>query len=115
MRFFTERVKRLFEKQGLHVFPIMQKANPKDRELIDLIALNTHGTITLIRARGNGHGTLYSQTKEAMQRLGKRRNVRVLHAKVNGEGDIVFFRIYEGLSKSPTTIPPHAPASAPLR
>ena len=115
MKSFTERVKWNQEKQGLHVFPIIQKVHPRERELIDLITLNTHGITTLIRARGNGHGTLYSQTKEAMQRLGKRRNVRVLHAKVNGEGDIVFFRIYEGLSKSPTTIPPHAPASAPLR
>ena len=95
MKSFTERVKRHFEKQGLHVFTIMKKMDPRERELIDLISLNPKGIATLIRARGNGHGNLHKTTKLGLQRLGKRRNVRVLHAKVNGEGDIVFFRIYD--------------------
>lgn len=94
MKFFTDRVKRHFERQGLHVFPIIQNIEPRERELIDLICMDHNGIATLIRARGNGHGSLLGATKSGLQQLGKRRNVRVLHAKVNGEGDLVFFRIY---------------------
>ena len=91
---FTERVKRHFKRQGLHVFPIIQNTEPRERELIDLICINHKGISTLIRARGNGHGNLLGSTRLGLQQLGERRNVRVLHAKVNGEGDLVFFRIH---------------------
>ena len=114
MRSFTDRVKYNQEKQGLHVFRVYISEDYRVRAPIDLICMK-HGVTTFIRARGNGHGNLHEATKLRLRGLGKQCDAKVLHAKENGAGEIVFFRIYEGLSKSPTTIPPHAPASAPLR
>ena len=94
MRSFTDAVKRDQERQGLHVFPVIKNVDPKERELIDLIAMKNSIT-TFIRARGNGHGNLHASTIVRLKALGKQCGARVLHAKVNGEGDIVFFRIYE--------------------
>ena len=94
MRSFTEAVKRDQEKQGLHVFPVIKNVDPEERELIDLIAMKNSIT-TFIRARGNGHGNLHPSIILRLKALGKQCGARVLHAKVNGEGDIVFFRIYE--------------------
>ena len=94
MKSFTDRVKRDQEKQGLHVFPIIKNVNPKDREAIDLIAIK-NSIITFIRARGNGHGNLQEATRLRLRALGKQCGAKVLHAKVNGDGEIVFFRIYK--------------------
>ena len=93
MRSFTERVKRHQEKQGLHVFPVTQNVIPIDREPIDLICMK-NGITTFIRARGHGHGNLQNATKLRLQLLGKFCGARVLHAKENGAGEIVFFSIY---------------------
>lgn len=94
MKSFTERVKHDQEKQGLHVFRVPKDMEPALREPIDLIAIK-NSIITFIRARGNGHGNLHTSTKLRLQMLGKRCGAKVLHAKVNDEGEIVFFRIYE--------------------
>jgi hypothetical protein len=94
MRSFTDRVKRNQENQGLHVFTISKNVVPLERELIDLICMK-HGVTTFIRARGNGHGNLYEATRLRLRALGKHCDAKVLHAKENGAGEIVFFRIYE--------------------
>ena len=94
MKSFTERVKRDQEKQGLHVFRVPQDIAPLLREPIDMIAIK-NSIITFIRARGNGHGNLQEATRLRLRALGKQCGAKVLHAKVNGEGEIVFFRIYE--------------------
>ena len=94
MKSFTERVKRDQEKQGLHVFRVPKDMDPQDREPIDLICMK-NGITTFIRARGNGHGNLHTPTKLQLQMLGKKCGAKVLHSKVNGAGEIVFFRIYE--------------------
>lgn len=93
MKSFTERVKYDQEKQGLHVFSVIKNVDPRERELIDLICIK-HGVTTFIRARGNGHGNLHEVTRLRLRALGKFCNAKVLHAKVNGDGEIVFFRIY---------------------
>lgn len=93
MRSFTERVKRHQENQGLHVFAVTQNVIPLDRELVDLICMK-NGITTLIRTRGNGHGKLHEATKLRLRALGKFCGARVLHAKENGAGEIVFFSIY---------------------
>lgn len=93
MKSFTERVKRDQEKQGLHVFRVPKDMVPILREPIDLIALK-NGKITFIRARGGGHGNLNRMTKMKLQQLGKECGAKVLYAKINGEGEIVFFRIF---------------------
>lgn len=96
MKHFREHVKRDQENQGLHVFPIPLQANvdPQDQEPIDLICMK-NGKTTFIRARGNGHGNLQEATRLRLRALGKHCGARVLHAKENGAGEIVFFRIYE--------------------
>ena len=95
MKNFREAVKRNQEKhEGLHVFTVSAR-NALERELIDLIAIDRHGKVTFIRARGNGHGKLQQRTKLSLQALGKKCGAEVLYAKVNGEDEIVFFRIYE--------------------
>lgn len=94
MKSFTERVKRDQEKQGLHVFRLPRDMDPQDREPIDLICMK-NGITTFIRARGSGHGNLQEATRLRLRALGKQCGAKVLHAKVNGEGEIVFFRIYE--------------------
>ena len=94
MKSFTERVKHDQEKQGLHVFRVPKDMEPALREPIDLIAIK-NSIITFIRARGNGHGNLHTSTKLRLQMLGRQCGAKVLHAKVNDEGEIVFFRIYE--------------------
>ena len=95
MKSFTERVKLNQEKQGLHVFTISKNVVPLERELIDLICMK-HGVTTFIRARGNGHGNLHESTRLRLRALGKYCGAKVLHAKENGAGEIVFFRIYDG-------------------
>ena len=91
---FTERVKRDQEKhEGMHVFRVPKDIVPALREPIDLICMR-NGQITFIRARGNGHNNLTLITKMRLQQLGKKCGAKVLHAKLNGEGEIVFFRIY---------------------
>ena len=94
MKSFTEAVKYDQEKQGLHVFKILHFAHSLKIEPIDLICMK-NGVTTFIRARGNGHNNLNHITKMKLQQLGKQCGARVLHAKVNGEDEIVFFRIYE--------------------
>ena len=94
MRSFSERVKRNQEKQGLHVFRVPKDMVPMEREPIDLICMK-HSVTTFIRARGNGHSNLNRMTKLRLQTLGKQCGAKVLHAKENGAGEIVFFRIYE--------------------
>ena len=95
MKSFTERVKRNQEtREGQHVFRVPKDMVPVMREPIDLICMK-HGVTTFIRARGNGHGKLQTRIKLQLQMLGKQCGAKVLHAKVNGEGEIVFFRIYE--------------------
>lgn len=91
---FTDRVKYNQEKQGLYVIKVARDMNPGERELIDLITAK-NGKFTFIRARGNGHGNLHTHTKLLMQQLGKKCGARVLYARVNGENEIVFERIYE--------------------
>lgn len=94
MKSFTERVKRDQENQGLHVFRVPKDMEPALREPIDLIAMK-NGKSTFYRARGNGHGNLQLKTKRRLQVLGKQCGARVLHARVNGENEIVFERVYE--------------------
>ena len=94
MKSFCNAVKRNQEKQGLHVFQVMKDAISSEREPIDLICMK-HGVTTFIRARGNGHNNLNTATKLRLQQLGKKCGAKVLHAKLNGEHEIVFFRIYE--------------------
>ena len=92
---FTDRVKRDQEKhEGMHVFRVPKDIVPALRESIDLICMK-HGHVTFIRARGNGHGNLHTHTKLRLQQLGKKCGAKVLYAKENGAGEIVFFRIYE--------------------
>ena len=95
MKNFTEHVKRDQEKQGLHVFRVPKDIVPVLREPIDLICMK-HGKTTFIRARGNGHGNLNRMTEMRLQQLGKKCGAKVLYAKENGAGEIVFFRIYGG-------------------
>ena len=94
MKSFRERVKRDQEKQGLHVFRVQKDTRLMLREPIDLIAMK-NGVTTFIRAREDGHGNLTNATKLRLQVLGKQCGAKVLYAKQNGEGEIVFFRIYE--------------------
>ena len=93
MKSFTERVKRDQEKQGLHVFRVPKDIVPALREPIDLIGMK-NGKVTFYRARGNGHGNLNVATILRLQMLGKKCGAKVLHAKENGEGEIVFFLVY---------------------
>lgn len=90
---FGERVKRDQEKQGLHVFRVPKDRRPLLREPIDLICMNAHGKVTLIRARDNGH--LNRMTLMRLQVLGKKCGARVLYAHVNGSNEICFEIIYE--------------------
>lgn len=99
MKSFTERVKHAQEKQGLQVFRVVRELDPRGGELIDLITIKNSRT-TFIHARGNGHGNLHSSTKLRLQMLGKRCGAKVLHAKVDGENELVFFRIYENEKSS---------------
>ena len=95
MKSFTDRVKYNQEnREGMHVFKVPRDLIPLEREPIDLICMK-NGKITFIRARGNGHGNLHTHTKLLMQTLGKKCGARVLYARVNGENEIVFERIYE--------------------
>lgn len=94
MKSFTERVKRNREKQGLHIFRVSRDIVPALREPIDLIAIK-NGEVTFYRARGNGHGNLNATTILRLQMLGKKCGAKVLYAKENGEGEIVFFRVYK--------------------
>ena len=93
MKSFTERVKRDQEKQGLHIFRVPKDVVPALREPIDLIGMK-NGKVTFYRARGNGHGNLNAATILRLQMLGKKCGANVLHGKENGEGEIVFFRVY---------------------
>ena len=93
MKSFTERVKRDQEKQGLHVFWVPKYKAPALREPIDLIAAK-NGKFTFIRARETGHDNLNATTILRLQMLGKKCGAKVLYAKENGEGEIVFFRVY---------------------
>ena len=93
MRSFTERVKREQENQGLQVFRIYSAGDYKVRPPIDLICMK-NGNITLVRARGNGHGNLNAMTVMVLKQLGKKCGAKVLLAKENGATEIVFFRIY---------------------
>ena len=95
MKSFTDRVKRDQEKQELYVFRVARDMKPILREPIDLICMNKNGKVTFIRARENGHGNLTNMTKLRLQQLGKKCGAKVLYAKENGAGEIVFFRIYE--------------------
>ena len=90
---FTDRVKRDQEKQELYVFRVARDMNPGERELIDLITVK-NGKTTFIRARGNGHSNLHETTRLRLRLLGKQCGAKVLYAKENGSGEIVFFRIY---------------------
>lgn len=94
MKSFTDRVKRDQEKQELYVFRVPKDIVPALREPIDLIAMK-NGKTTFIRARDNGHGNLNQMTKIKLQQLGKKCGAKVLYAKENGAGEIVYFRIYE--------------------
>lgn len=94
MKSFTEAVKYNQEKQGLHVFKVSKDIIPLEREPIDLICMK-NGKVTFIRARGNGHGNLHELTRLKLKQLGKKCTAKVLHAKLNGEHEIVYFRIYE--------------------
>ena len=95
MKSFTERVKRNQEtRERQHVFRVPKDMVPMMPEPIDLIGMK-NGKVTFYRARGNGHGHLNRMTIMRLQTLGKQCGAKVLHAKVNGEGEIVFFRIYE--------------------
>ena len=98
MKSFTDRVKRDQEKQGLYVFRVPKDVVPALREPIDLIAAK-NDKFTFIRARGNGHGNLNCMTKMRLQQLGKKCGARVLYARLNGENEIVFERIYERQEK----------------
>ena len=94
MKSFTERVKRDQEKhEGMHVFRVPKDMVPILREPIDLIGAK-NGKFTFIRARDNGHSNLQTATRLRLQLLGKKCGAKVLHAKINGEGEICFFRIY---------------------
>ena len=94
MKSFTDRVKRDQEKQELYVFRVARNMKPILREPIDLICMK-NGKTTFIRARGNGHGNLNRMTKMKLQQLGKKCGAKVLYAKENGAGELVYFRIYE--------------------
>lgn len=94
MKSFTEHVKYHFEKQGLHVFRVPKDKVPIRQEPIDLITAK-NGKFTFIRARGNGHGKLQQRIILQLQALGKKCGARMLHAKVNGDNEIVFKTIYE--------------------
>lgn len=94
MKSFTDRVKRNQEKQELYVIKVARDMNPGERELIDLITAK-NGKFTFIRARGNGHGNITMMTKLGLQQLGKKCGARILYARLNGENEIVFERIYE--------------------
>ena len=87
-------MKRDQEKQGLYVFRVPKDVAPPMREVIDLICMKNSVT-TFIRARGNGHGNLQEATRLRLRALGLHCGAKVLHAKVNGADEIVFFRIYE--------------------
>jgi len=90
MKNFIDRVKRDQEKhEGLQMFKLLQK-----RHLVDLVGINQHGKATLIRCRNGGHGRLNQITLMKLQQLGKKCNAKVLSAKENGAGEIVFIRIY---------------------
>ena len=91
---FTDRVKRDQEKQELYVFWVARDMKPLLREPIDLICMK-NGKTTFIRARDNGHGNLNRVTKMKLQQLGKKCGAKVLYAKENGAGELVYFRIYE--------------------
>ena len=93
MKSFTDRVKRDQEKQGFHIFKVPKDIVPALREPIDLICMK-HGKTTFIRARGNGHGNVHETTILRLQMLGKKCGAKVLYAKENGAGEIVYFRIY---------------------
>jgi hypothetical protein len=58
-----------------------------------------HGLTTFIRARDNGHGKLNRMTILRLQMIGKKCGARVLHAKANGDNEIVYKIIYERHSK----------------
>lgn len=95
LRSFADRVKYNQEKhEGMYVIKVARDMKPGERELIDLIAAK-NGNFTFIRARGNGHGNLQTQTKLQLQQLGKKCGAKILYAKENGAGEIVYFRIYE--------------------
>lgn len=95
MKSFTDRVKRDQEKhEGLHVIKVVRDVDPREREPIDLIAMDRNGKVTFIRARGNGHGNINAATRLRLQLLGKQCNAKILHAKENGSGEIVYTRIY---------------------
>ena len=98
MKSFTDHVKRNQEKQDLYVIKVARDMNPGERELIDLITAK-NGKFTFIRARGNGHGNITLMTKLRLQQLGKKCGAKVLYAKENGAGEIVYFRIYERWTK----------------
>jgi len=97
MKNFREAVKRNQEKhEGLHVFPILKDTIPIEREPVDLVCCDRHGKVTLIRARGNGHGgKLNRMSIMRLQVLGKKCGARVLNSKVNGSNEICFDIIYE--------------------
>jgi len=96
MKSFTEHVKRDQEKhEGMHVFKVPKDIVPALREPIDLICMK-NGKTTFIRARGNGHGNLNEVTTLRLKQLGKQCGAKVLYAKENGAGEIVYFRIYGG-------------------
>jgi len=96
MKHFTEAVKRNQEKhEGMHVFPTRKDVNPADREPIDLIAIDQHGRVTLIRARNGGHGHLNRITLMRLQALGKKCGARVLYSHLNGSNEVVFEIIYK--------------------
>ena len=94
MKSFTERVKRDQEKQGLHVIKVAKNVHRQQEEPFDLITAK-NGKFTFIRARGNGQGNINRMTVMRLQMIGRQCGAKVLHAKVNDEGEIVFFRIYE--------------------
>ena len=93
MKSFTDRVKYDQEKQNFHIFKVPKDIVPALREPIDLICMK-NGKTTFIRARGNGHGNLHETTRLRLQALGKFCGAKVLYAKENGSGEVVYFRIY---------------------
>ena len=99
MKSFTDRVKRDQEKQEFHVFKVPKDIVPALREPIDLICMK-HGQTIFIRARGNGHGNLHETTILRLQALGKKCGAKVLYAKENGSGEVVYFRIYNGCKRT---------------
>ena len=100
MKSFTERVRRDQTVQGQYAFRVWRSQNREfENEQIDIICMK-HGLTTIIRARDNGHGKLNRITILRLQMLGKKCGARVLHAKVNGDNEIVYKSIYEKHSKS---------------